>query len=114
MIPPAWAISVFRTPVSYLAGRGTEGHSLWGPSVSSLYEQLGNTREFLQRTELLNAFFLDRMIHNPCIDAKGHALRLLMPSTMPISVSEVAIQAGISTRQLERISLHMRGQHRKY
>ncbi len=54
---PLGLYRLFRTPVSLFAEKGTEGHSVFGPSVSALYQKLGETSTLQRRKELLDAFF---------------------------------------------------------
>jgi AraC-like DNA-binding protein len=101
--------ALFGVPVSPLADEGTEGHSLIGPSVSALNERLGNAASFQERTQLLNIFFLNRLTQVRPLDSVGMALERLIAPGRQITVSEVARQAGISPRQLERLSLQYAG-----
>ncbi len=109
LLRPLALYRFFETPVSYLAEGGTEGHSVAGIAVSALYERLGNTPEFSERKKLLDAFFLGRLDLTPSLDSRADVLRLLTTCTTSTSVSEAATQAGISTRQLERLSLQYAG-----
>ncbi len=98
-----------RTPVSLLAEKGTEGHSVFGPSVSKLYQQLGNSSSLWTRKDLLDAFFLRRLNDCPALDPKAKTLQLLVSSTMRLTVREAARKGGISPRQLERLSMECAG-----
>jgi AraC-like DNA-binding protein len=99
----------FRIPLSPLAGTGTEGRSLLGPEVSSLYEQLGNTPAFPARALILDRFFLRCLDRFSPIPSHGRALQFLTSSAPGLEVAEAARHAGISPRQLERRSLDLTG-----
>ena len=99
----------FRTPVRYLAEIGTEGQSALGRGMSQLYERLGNAPSFEERKEVLDSYFLRSLGSQPMLDQKITALRLLTSATSPRSVGEVAQRAGITPRQLERVSLECAG-----
>ncbi len=101
---PLGLYRLFRTPVSLLAERGTEGHSVFGQRLSALYQQLGDTPSLPGRKEILDAFFLRRLMECPALDPRARALQWLISSTIPLPVREAARQAGVSVRQLERLS----------
>lgn len=92
----------FRIPVRYFAEIGTEGQSTFGNGVAQLYEQLGNAATFQQRKDALDSFFLECLAEQPMLDRREIALRLLTSVACATRVGDVALQAGISTRQLER------------
>lgn len=94
---------LFRTPVSLFAENGTEGNLAFGPCMSALYQKLGNTSSLLRRKDFLDAFFLRQLARNPALDPRTKALQLLI-SCPSVPVREAARHAGISPRQLERLS----------
>ncbi len=100
---------LFQTPVSFLAGTGTEGHSVLGSSISALYQRLGNVFDFDKRVEVLNSFFVQRLTHTTALVSAGKALRMLMTAGSSVSVAVAAQHAGLSIRQLERKSLEYVG-----
>jgi len=106
---PLGFFRLFGVPVSPLAGIGSEGHGILGRQISTLYQQLGNTAGFACRVDMLNHFFLDRLGKSPPIGRNGQALRMLAAAKHAPSVAGAARLAGISTRQLERISLEYTG-----
>jgi len=106
---PLGFFRLFGVPVSPLAGIGSEGHGILGQQISTLYQQLGNTAGFTDRVDMLNRFLLDRLAKYPPIGRNGQALRMLASAKHATSVAEAARLAGISTRQLERISLEYAG-----
>ena len=106
---PLGFFRLFGVPVSPLAGIGSEGHGILGQQISTLYQQLGNTVDFADRVDMLNRFFLDRLAKSPPIGRNGQALRMLASANNATSVAEAARLAGMSTRQLERISLEYTG-----
>ena len=109
LFQPLGLHTLFGVPVSPLADLGFEGHGLLGPDVSQLYERLGNAGNFLERTQLLNLFFRNRLAHLRTRDPATAALKLLMSTNQPMRVSDAASQAGLSSRQLERVSLQRVG-----
>ena len=97
----------FGVPVSPLTGVGTEGHALFGPQVSALYERLGNTGSFAGRATLLDNFFLHRLERSSPLTPEACAMRLLVSGQS--NVGDTARMIGISERQLERRSLEWAG-----
>jgi AraC-like DNA-binding protein len=100
---------LFGVPASPLADLGTEGHAVLGAEIIEIYQQLGNTGSFAQRAMLLNRFFLKRgRLFSPRQDALI-GLRALITSVARPSVAEIAKDAGLSSRQLERKCLEYFG-----
>ena len=97
----------FGVPVSPLTGVGTEGHALFGPQVSALYERLGNTANFAGRASLLDRFFMDRLQCSDPLTPAARAMRLLASGRC--NVGAAAKMIGISERQFERRSLEYAG-----
>ncbi len=104
---PLGLYRLFGVPVSPLTGVGTEGHALFGPQVSALYERLGNTADFADRVELLNRFFVDRLHRSHPLSPAALAMRRL--ASGQCNVGAVAKMIGISERQLERRSRECAG-----
>jgi hypothetical protein len=77
---PLGLYRLFRTPVSLLAERGTEGHSVFGQRMSALYQQLGDTPSLRGRKEILDAFFLRQLMDCPALDPRARALQWLISS----------------------------------
>jgi AraC-like DNA-binding protein len=101
--------ALFGVPLSPLADEGTEGHSVIGAAVSVLNQRLGNVSSFQERTQLLDSFFLNRLTQIRPSDSVSRSLQLLIAPGRLVTVSEVARQAGLSSRQLERMSLQYAG-----
>jgi AraC-like DNA-binding protein len=72
--------------------------------MSALYQRLGETPSLPRRKELLDDFFIRQMLQYPALDPRANALQLLISSRVPVTVREAARQAGVSPRQLERLS----------
>lgn len=106
---PLGLFRFFRTPVRYLAEIGTEARSVFGSGLSQLYERLGNAETFWERKEVLDSFLLERLSTEPVLDSNMRTLRLLTSTASPTRVSNVALKAGLSARQLERVSLECAG-----
>ncbi len=104
---PLGMYRLFGVPISPLTGVGTEGHGLCGPQVSALYERLGNTANFADRTRLLDRFFLDRLHRSVPLTPAARAMRLLVSGEC--NVGAAARMIGISERQFERRSLEYTG-----
>ena len=104
---PLGLYRLFGVPVSPLTGVGTEGHALFGPQVSALYERLGNTANFANRVKLLNHFFVDRLRRSDPLTPAALAMRQL--ASGQCNVGAAAKMIGISERQLERRSLECAG-----
>ncbi len=109
MFQPCGFYALFGVPTEPLAQTGTEGHSLLGPAVSRLHQQLGNTRSFTERTRMLDAFFLLQLRKTHAKDPIQKALHLLTTPGSSLKVTKVADQMGVNVRQLERRSLTYAG-----
>ena len=94
-------------PISPLTGAGTEGHAVFGPQVSSLYQRLGNTDNFADRVKLLDRFFLHRLERARPLDPTARAMHRLAAGRC--SIGDAARMIGISERQFERRSLEWAG-----
>src|SRR6201996_6509132 len=101
---PAGFHQMFGVPAAPLAERGTEGHAVLGPDVSSLHERLGNVTSFARRVEFLNTYFLEQLTRkNRPVVSQG--FQSLLQNNYGASVAQVARQTGMSLRQFERKSL---------
>ncbi len=109
LFQPLGLHAVFGTPVSPLADLGFEAPGVLGQGVSELYQRLGNAGTFRERTHLLNLFFRSRVADIAAHDSASAALRLLISADQPIRVADAARHAGLSSRQLERLSLQRVG-----
>ncbi len=107
MFQPFGFNALFGVPTALLSNGGTEGHSLLGPEVSHLHQQLGNLPSFTQRVRALDTFLLRRTAAMQSSDPVYRALTLLTGSGA--KVADVAHRMGISLRQLERRSLAYSG-----
>lgn len=96
--------ALFNMPTNYLADISREGHAVLGKDISHLYEQLGNLRTFTERTEILNAYFLQCLQKVKSRSPVYSALHRLATSRA-FAISDAAQQTGLSRRQLERQSL---------
>lgn len=101
--------AMFQVPVASFSDIGTEGHSLLGKSVSSLFEKLGNAESFQKRAEFLDRFFLERLHIIPQRTRVNLALKRLTSPVSRMPIAHIARRAGISDRQLERIALQQLG-----
>ena len=99
---PLGLYRLFGVPISPLAGGGAEGHAVFGPQISSLYECLGNAMCFADRVEILNSFFKERLQASDPLNAAALAMRQVVSGRW--SVTAAAERIGISERQLERRS----------
>ncbi len=109
MFQPAGFHALFGIPTAPLAEAGTEGHSVLGPAVSRLWEQLGNLRSFQERSRLLDRYFLAKVRSTRTMDEVCRALHLLTVSGSAARVDEVARKTGMNRRQLERKALMYAG-----
>ena len=98
---------LFGVPISPLKGGGAEGHAVFGPQVSALYQRLGNAGSFTDQVKLLDDFFLHRLKGTRPVDPTARAMHLL--ASGECNVGEAARMIGISERQLERKSLEWAG-----
>lgn len=109
MFHPCGFHALFGIPTSPLSNGGTEGHSVLGPAVSRLHQQLGNLRSFSQRADALDGFFLRHLRAVQSVDPVYKALHLLTNPGTDARVATVARQMGVPLRQLERKSLAYTG-----
>lgn len=96
--------ALFETPTNYLADISREGHAVLGKDISQLYEQLGNLRTFSERTDLLNAYFLQCLCKMKSCSPVCDALHRLA-ARRDFAISDAVQQTGLSRRQFERQSL---------
>ena len=112
MFQPSGFHALFGTPTSPLSETGTEGHSVLGPGVSRLHQQLGNVSTFAERTHILDRYFINHLAQKTHPDPILQALQLLSAesqTTQTNTVGNVAQQTGINLRSLERKSLAYTG-----
>ena len=102
MFQPAGFHALFGTPTAPLAETGTEGHAVLGSSVSTLHQQLGNLKTFIERTEILDRYLLHRLTHDAVRDPAYQALHLLTRPGSGMGVEEVARHMGVNRRYLGR------------
>ena len=101
--------ALFGIPASIFVNTAIEGHSVLGPGVTRLFEQLGNTNAFAGRVTLLDSFLLKRLAATQPLGRIHRALTSLIETGNQARVADVARQAGITIRQLERKSLDYAG-----
>jgi AraC-like DNA-binding protein len=106
---PLGLYTIFGIPLSYFTGKGTEGGSVLGPSVRALFEELGNLGSFIARVQTLELFLTQRLRQRRSLHPANRALSVLTSGREWSKARQVAAQAGISTRQLERLSLEYTG-----
>lgn len=104
---PLGLYRLFGVPILPLVGGGAEGHGVFGPQISRLYERLGNAASFVERVKLLDNFFLHRLGQSNPLTPTASSMRLLASGQCSVGVA--AQRAGISERQLERKSLEYSG-----
>ena len=108
LFQPCGFHALFGTPTAPLSETGTEGHSLIGPSVSHLHQQLGNLRTFPERTLALDTYFRSRLAQVEPDPIYGALNRLTAPGPL-VQVAEIARHTGHNLRHLERKSLAYAG-----
>ena len=102
--------AVFGIPTSAFLNVGIEGQSVLGQGVNKLFEQLGNTRLFATRGQLMDRFLLHSFECRAPLDRIHRALNALASArSSRIKIADLAIQAGVTTRHLERKSLDYMG-----
>lgn len=104
---PLGMYRLFGVPIAPLTGGGAEAHSVFGPQVSALYEQLGNAPGFADRVRILDRFFLERLQRSDRMNPTALAMRRLAAGQC--SVGGAAGMIGISERQFERRCLEYAG-----
>ena len=110
---PLGLYNLFGIPIARFTGTGTEGGGVLGAPVRALYEHLGNLRTFAARVETLESFLTQqlnqRLNQHRSLHPAHRALHVLASARTQTPVQHIAAQAGISRRQLERISLDYTG-----
>lgn len=112
MFQPAGFHALFGIPTAPLAETGTEGHAVLGPTMSRLWERLGNLATFRERSQLLDRYFLTQLSNSGQpgnFDPIYKALRQLTNIDTPSLVGEVARHAGVNRKFLERKALALTG-----
>ena len=109
MFQPTGFHALFGIPTSPLAETGTEGHGVLGRPIARVHERLGHLRDFRKRCELLDRYFLWRLSGMGAMDPVYRALDLLTKPGAATRVEEVARQAGVNRRYLERKALDYSG-----
>ena len=104
---PLGMYRLFGVPISPLTGGGAEGHAVFGPQISSLYQRLGNAKCFADQVKLLDRFFLHQLQRTRPLDPTTHAMQRLASGRC--NVGDAARMAGISERQFERRSMEWAG-----
>ncbi len=97
---PLGMYRLFGASIAPLTGGGAEGHAVFGPQVSSLYQRLGNAKSFADQVNLLDRFFLHRLQQARPLESTARALRHLASGRC--MVSDAARMTGISERQFGR------------
>ena len=101
--------ALFGIPTSLVTDLGVDASAVLGGEVTELYERLGNAATFSQRVNLLNDFLRQCLLASNPLDKIHHALdRLIIPGAR-IRIADIARQAGVTVRQLERRSLEYTG-----
>jgi AraC-like DNA-binding protein len=101
--------AIFNLPTFYVANGGTEGHSILGGEISVLSEKMGDLKTFGQRVQLLDQYFLQRADRSQPLPKISGGLNRLMTPGPRIKIADLAFQAGVTTRHLERVSLDYTG-----
>ena len=104
---PLGMYRLFGVPISPLTGGGAEGHAVFGPQISSLYQRLGNAESFADRVQLLDRFFLHRLQQSRPLDPTARVMHRLASGRC--NVEAAARMTGISERQFERRSQQWAG-----
>jgi AraC-like DNA-binding protein len=104
---PLGMYRLFGVPISPLTGGGAEGHAVFGPQISSLYQRLGNAESFVERVRLLDQFFLHRLRQARPLDPTSRAMHRLASGRC--NVGDAARMIGSSERQFERRSQQWAG-----
>ena len=107
LFQPLGLYRLFGVPISPLTGVGTEGHAVFGPQISSLYQRLGNAESFTSHAKLLDSFFLNRLQQAHSLDPTACAIRRVASGRC--NVGDAARMSGISARQFGRRSLEWAG-----
>jgi AraC-like DNA-binding protein len=105
---PGGLFKLLSMPLHSLTDQDYEGRSVIGPGVDELADQLAASRSSVERVRISDKYFLERS-QDPCSrDISALAGRLRMhPGNL--KVVDLAREAGLSTRQLERRFLEQIG-----
>lgn len=106
--PLGWS-AIFKIPLAPLVGTGTEAVGVLGRGVNALYQQMGNMRSFSERVKMVEAFLVCQLQRRGTVHSAHRALHVIASGRSGLTVQQAASQAGISTRQLERVALEYFG-----
>lgn len=101
--------ALFGIPTALVTDVGVEASAILGGTVVDLHERLAHTATFSQRVKCLDDFLLRRLMAVKPLDAIHRALNRLIMSGAPVRIADVASDAGVTVRQLERKSLDYTG-----
>jgi AraC-like DNA-binding protein len=101
--------ALFGIPTFTVSDLGVDARGLLGSTVSELYERLGNTKSFTERAKFLDEFLLDCLSRNKPLSGIHRVLNQLIVAGPRRPITDIAWQAGVTIRQLERKSLEYTG-----
>jgi AraC-like DNA-binding protein len=101
--------ALFGIPTNLVRDVGVDAIAVLGDTIAELYERLASTTAFNQRVECLDDFLLKRLMASKPLDKVHDALNRLITSGFAGRIADVALNAGLTIRQLERKSLEYTG-----
>ncbi len=101
--------ALFGIATTLVTDVGVDASCVLGGEVIELYERLANTAAFNERVKCLDDFLLKRLIASKPLDEIHRSLNRLIMSGSPIRIADIALDAGVTIRQLERKSLEYTG-----
>jgi AraC-like DNA-binding protein len=102
MFQPAGMSALFPVNLCELTNRGFDAHSVMGKPIAELEERLANCRSFAMRVGEADAFLSRRIPYRADADLVSFATDMILACDGRVRISDLATDAGIGSRQLER------------
>jgi len=93
---------LFGVPSGEVTNHTYDADAVLGKPIRELEQSLGNCKIFQQRVSVANHFFAERVQHAQAVDRMAFAADQILSSSGKLGSAELARQAGIGVRQLQR------------
>jgi AraC-like DNA-binding protein len=101
--------ALFGIPTALVTDVGVDASGILGGKVIELYERLAHAATFSRRVKCLDEFLLKCLMASKPLDDTHRALNRLITSDYSLRIADIASDARVTTRQLERKSLEYTG-----
>jgi AraC-like DNA-binding protein len=99
---PAGFSQLFGVPMRTLANTGTDGQSILGQSIRSVWNELGESNRFQERVRIVERFLLKSLRGIRLPDRMVETSNRLLALQGRVSIANLAGQQGMSVRHFER------------